>query len=340
MSRLRVGTEHVRYHPWMTSSLADAPLGDQFEQYRPSLTGFCYRMMGSPVDAQDAVQETMLRAWRAQDRFEGRSQVSTWLHRIATNVCLDILKNKERRVRPIDLGPAAEPIAANLNLRPEVTWLEPIPDRMMPSHNDPSETVVARETVSLAFVAALQRLPARQRSALILCDVLRWQASEAAELLDMTTASVNSALQRARVTLENEETEARPLTDEHRALLDRYVTAFERYDVDALSEVLRDDARQSMPPYDLWLDGRDDVFAWWFGPGIACKGSRVLAAGTANGLPAFAQYKPDPDGGYSPWALQVVESDDDGISEITFFLSAERLFPLFGMPLHLDDHEQ
>ncbi len=312
---------------------------DALEQHRVELTGYCYRMLASPFEAEDAVQETMIRAWRGLDRFEGRAALRSWLYRIATNVCLDMLEGRARRARPIDLGPAGEPIAENLRELPEVTWLEPAPDALVVPDGDPAEVAVARETVRLAFVAALQQLPPRQRAALILCEVLRWQASEAAELLETSVASINSALQRARATLAATDTEAaaaRPLADSDRELLERYVTAFERYDMEALTALIREDSIQSMPPYDLWLRGREHLFAWWLGPGIGCRGSRVLPAPAANGAPTFGQYKVDPAGGYAPWALQVLRLSDAGIAEITFFLGTDRLFPLFGLPAHLD----
>jgi RNA polymerase sigma-70 factor (ECF subfamily) len=276
------------------------------------------------------VQETFIRAWRGFDRFEGRSALRSWLYKIATNVCLDMLGSKERRARPMDLGPSREPVLENL-ATPEVPWIEPIPD--------PADVAVERDTIRLAFVAALQHLPARQRAALVLCEVLRWQASEVAELLDTSVASINSALQRARATLA--ETDASRTTDtlddEGRALLERYVSAFERYDMEALTSLIREDARQSMPPYDLWLSGREDIFTWWWGPGIGCKGSRMLPAGFANGSPAFGQYKPSESGsGYDPWALQVVELSEGRIVELTFFLDTDSLFPLFGLPPRLD----
>jgi RNA polymerase sigma-70 factor, ECF subfamily len=308
------------------NTTASAPAFGELEQHRAELTGYCYRMLGSPFDAEDAVQETLIRAWRASDRFEGRSAVRSWLYRIATNVCLDMLKARKRRARPMDLGPAQEPVLENLNVLPEVTWIEPIPD--------PADTAVERETIRLAFVAALQRLPARQRAALILCEVLHWQASEVAELLGTSVASVTSALQRARATLGTDAPEVDAGVDA--ALLERYVAAFEAYDLDALTSLIREDAIQSMPPFDMWLAGRDDIMTWWFGPGIGCKGSRVLPAGRANGLPAFAQYKPADGGGYEPWALQVLELSGGRVAEFTFFLDTERLFPLFGMPLRLE----
>src|SRR5881296_1996200 len=235
--------------------------------------------------------EPLRRAWRSADRFEGRSAVRSWLYRIATNVCLDQLKSRERRARPMDLGPAGEPVVENLNTLPEVTWIEPVPA-------DPADVVMSRETIRLAFVAALQHLPPRQRAVLILCEVLRWKASEVAELLETSVASVNSALQRARATLETSDVgaERAPLDDADRELLSRYVAAFEAYDIEALTSLIHEDATQSMPPYDLWLTGRDDIFEWWLGPGIGCKGSRVLPTQTANGSPAFAQYKPAENG--------------------------------------------
>ena len=311
------------------------------ERHRRELTAYCYRMLASPFEAEDAVQETMLRAWRSYDRFEGRAALRSWLYRIATNVCLDMLNGRERRARPMDLGPAREPVEANLNALPEVTWIEPVPDAMLaPAEGDPAEVAVARESIRLAFVAALQHLPARQRAVLILREVLRWKAAEVAELLETSVASVNSALQRARATLEASNLSTtdsmQPPADVDRELLARYVKAFEAYDIDALTSLIQEDAIQSMPPFDLWLRGRDDIFAWWLGPGIGCRGSRVIPTTAANGSPAFGQYKPSPDGGYEPWALQVLELSEGRIVEFTFFLDTESLFPLFGLPLRLD----
>ena len=310
-----------------------------FEAHRVELTAYCYRMLGS-VEAEDAVQETFIRAWRAVDRFEGRAALRSWLYRIATNVCLDMLEGRKRRARPMDLGPSGEPEAANLRELPETTWLQPMPDSaVVPENGDPAEVTAARETVRLAFVAALQHLPPRQRAVLILCEVLRWKASEVAELLETSTASVNSALQRARATLETSDAtpERTPSVDTaDRELLARYVEAFERYDMDALTSLIREDARQSMPPYDLWLEGRADIFTWWWGPGIGCKGSRVVPTVAANGAPAFGQYKPSEVGGYEPWALQVLEVEDGQIVELTFFLETDVVFPRFGLPSRLD----
>jgi RNA polymerase sigma-70 factor (ECF subfamily) len=308
---------------------AQSATAETLEQYRRELTGYCYRMLGSAFEAEDAVQETMLRAWRSLDRFEGRSALKSWLYRIATNVCYDALAGRERRARPMDLGPSQEPLLENLAELPEVTWITPLPT--------PDELAEQRDTLRLAFVAALQHLPPKQRAALILCEVLKWQASEAAELLETSVASVNSALQRARATLATADTTApAELDDETRALLERYVSAFEAYDIDRLTELLHEDAVQSMPPISMWLSGRDDIFKWWFGPGIGCKGSKLLPVGLANGMPAWGQYKPSEDGGREPWALIVPEVSDGRIVELTFFLDTQRLFPLFGLPDRVD----
>jgi RNA polymerase sigma-70 factor, ECF subfamily len=324
------------------SSLTAKPAAaeQQLEQHRKELTAYCYRMLGSPFEAEDAVQETLLRAWRSLDRFEGRAALRSWLYRIATNVCFDLLNGRERRARPMDLGPAREPVESNLNTLPEVTWIEPVPDSVVSPESDPADVAVAHETIRLAFVAALQHLPPRQRAVLILCEVLRWKAAEVAELLDTSVASVNSALQRARATLDSAEVETDPtarLDDDARELLARYVEAFEAYDMEALTSLIHEDATQSMPPYDLWLSGRDDIFGWWFGPGIGCSGSRVIPTVGANGSPAFGQYKPSESGsGHEPWALQVLELSGDRIVELTFFLDTDRVFPLFGLPPRLD----
>ena len=323
----------------LTVKPAAAELESLLESHRRELTGYCYRMLGSAFDAEDAVQETFVRAWRSFDRFEGRSSLRSWLYRIATNVSLDMLSGRERRARPMDLGPSREPVAENLNLLPEVTWIEPIPDGRVVPEGDPADVAIAHDTIRLAFIAALQHLPPRQRAVLILCEVLRWQASEVAELLETSVASVNSALQRARATLDATDlTMDAPLSIEaaDAELLERYVRAFERYDMEALTALIHEDATQSMPPYDMWLTGRDDIFRWWFGPGIGCQGSRVIPTIAANGAPAFGQYKPAEGGGYEPWALQVVEVRDGKIGELTFFLDTQRVFPLFGLPLTFD----
>jgi len=316
-------------------------LEHSLEQHRAELTAYCYRMLGSPFEAEDAVQDTFVRAWRSYDGFEGRAALRSWLYRIATNVCLDMLGGRERRARPMDLGPAWNPDGPIGRTLPEVTWIEPVPDGLVATQGDPAEVAVSRETIRLAFVAALQHLPPRQRAALILCEVLRWKASEVAELLDTSVASVNSALQRARSRLEASgvsSTDPVPALDEsQRELLARYVEAFERYDMDALTSLIQEDATQSMPPYELWLSGRENILRWWLGPGVACRGSRVIPTMAANGSPAFGQYRRSASGsGFDPWALQVLEIADGRIVELTFFLDTERMFPLFGLPPRLE----
>jgi RNA polymerase sigma-70 factor (ECF subfamily) len=312
---------------------------ETLEPYRRELTGYCYRMLGSGFEAEDAVQETMLRAWRSADQFEGRSSVRSWLYRIATNVCLDMLRGRQRRARPMELGPASPPDESRLGpLTPENLWVSPIADdRVLPTEADPADVAVARDTIRLAFVTALQHLPPRQRAALILCEVLRWQATETAELLGTSVAAVNSALQRARATLAALPAESRPHdVDAGRSgLLARYVAAFESYDISALVSLLHEDAIQSMPPFEMWIRGAASIGHWMLEPSpSACRGSRLLAR-QANGCPAFGQYKPDPKGGFAPWALQVLEITDGKIAELHFFLDTAHVFPAFGLPPHL-----
>jgi RNA polymerase sigma-70 factor (ECF subfamily) len=330
-----------------TATRGSPELEALLERHRGELTAYAYRMLGSWFEAEDAVQETLLRAWRGFDRFEGRAAVRSWLYRIATNVCLDMLKGKERRARPVDLGPAGTADAPLGDGLSEDRWIEPIPDgRVLPDGGDPAELAESRETIRLAFVAALQHLPPRQRAVLILREVLRWKADEVAELLDTSVASVNSALQRARAALATagDATSAgasaagpsRPMDDVQRTLLARYVDAFERYDMDSLTALLREDAMWSMPPYELWLRGHLDIRRWCLGPGAGCRGSRLVPT-KANGSPAFGQYKPgETKGVLEPWSLQVLEMSHDRIAGITFFLDTERWFPLFDLPPRLD----
>ncbi len=328
----------------MTTIAAGLDHESRFHEHRPELVGYCYRMLGSAFDAEDATQETMVRAWRAIDRFEGRSALRSWLYRIATNVCLDMLNSANRRARPMDMSSSAwQPVEASLSARqPEDTWLEPMLDiRTQPASGDPAEVTIGRESIRLAFVAALQHLPPRQRAVLILREVLRWKASEVAELLETSVASVNSALQRARSTLAASDVRdtrpAEPMDDAQRALLSRYVDAFERYDMDSLTALLHEDASWSMPPYELWLQTNEDIVRWCLGPGSACRGSRLVPT-MANGSPAFGHYKPSGTGGrHEPWSLQVLDLSAGRISGITFFLDTARFFPLFGLPLHLEE---
>jgi RNA polymerase sigma-70 factor (ECF subfamily) len=308
----------------------------ELDRHRTALTGHCYRMMGSPTDAEDAVQETMVRAWRALDRFDGRSSLKTWLYRIATNVCLDMLQEGSKRARPMECGPVGT-VNDDLESLERIHWLEPVPDaRAIPADSDPFEQTALRQSIRLAFVSALQSLPPKQRAALILAEVLGWSAAEIAECLETSVPAINSALQRARGTLDKVREREAPaeLTDSQTALLARYLQAFERYDVDALVSLLHEDATLSMPPYTLWLQGPEAIAAWLTGRGCGCQGSRLLPT-QANGLPAFAQYRPDPNGGHSPWALVVLELDGDRIAAWNSFLDVEQLFPLFGLPAHL-----
>jgi RNA polymerase sigma-70 factor, ECF subfamily len=308
--------------------------------HRAELTGFCYRMLGSAFDAEDAVQETLTRAWRAYDRFEGRSEVRTWLYRIASNVCFDALRGRQRRALPMEMTGASRAADGLVGSPlPESAFVEPAPGNIVSTHpSDPADAVAERESIRLAFVAALQHLPPQQRAVLILRDVLKWQASEVAELLETTVAGVNSALQRAHATMhDKQEADTRldePSDEAQRELLARYVDAFERYDIEELTTLIAADATQSMPPWAMWLRGRDEILEWWQGPGAGCRGSRLIAT-EANGSVAFGQYKPDPAGGRAPWSLQVLRVGDDGIAEFTFYLDVARMFPLFGLPEHV-----
>jgi RNA polymerase sigma-70 factor, ECF subfamily len=315
----------------------------QLEAHRVALTGHCYRMLGSLVDADDAVQDTMVRAWKSLDRFDGRSSLRTWLYRIATNVCLDAIEARARqreRLRPSGLGPAGSAEDA-LEAQPRELWLEPVPEQhALPPDADPAERAVLRQSIRLAFVAALQHLPPRQRAALLLTEVLGWSAAEVAVSLDTTTAAVNSALQRARATLASANLgDAAADESPPAGLLERYVQAFERYDIDALTALLREDAHMSMPPYSLWLQGHAAIRAWFLGRGRCCEGSRLLPV-TASGSPAFAQYHPAPGGGHSAWSILVLGVTGDRLSEMTFFLDTETLFPRFGLPLRLGEGSQ
>jgi RNA polymerase sigma-70 factor (ECF subfamily) len=305
----------------------------QLEQHRVALTGHCYRMLGSVGDADDAVQETMVRAWRGLDRFDGRSSVRTWLYRIATHACLDALSDRSRRERPIEAGPLGD-VDDALEEKPRTHWLEPVPDaKAVPADGDPAERAILRQSIRLAFVAALQHLPPRQRAALILTEVLGWSAMEVATTLDTSVASVNSALQRARATLATRPLADAPaaLSDAHAALVDRYVAAFERYDVDALVALLTEDGTLSMPPFTLWLQGHEAISKWLAGRGAGCRGSRLVPT-TASGSPAFGQYR---QGGLEPWALIVLELRGDSIASMTSFLDTATLFPQFDLPLVL-----
>lgn len=317
---------------------ATLDLNTEFDLRRRELTGYCYRMLGSGAEAEDAVQETMVRAWKAADRFEGRSSVRTWLYRIASNVCIDMGRAPQRRARPMDLGGPSTVAAAQLVPLPESTFVQPIADRrVIETDGDPANAAIARDSIRLAFVAALQHLPPRQRAVLILCEVLKWQASEVATLLDSSVASVNSALQRARATLADLDVESLDptLTPEHEEMLERYVDAFQRYDMSALAELLASDAVITMPPHDLWLEGADQVIGWLSGPGHGCAGSKLIPV-DVNGTAGFASYRPAGDGRWEPFALQVIDVADGKITGHHNFLYPE-LFAEFGVPPELTD---
>lgn len=307
----------------------------QLEPHRAALTGHCYRMLGSVVDADDAVQDTMVRAWRSLERFDGRASLRTWLYRIATNVCLDAISQRGRRARPLEEGPVGT-VDDALVERPRTHWLEPIPDASaLPVDADPAEAAILRQSIRLAFVAALQHLPPKQRAVLLLTEVLGWSAADVADCLSSSVAAINSALQRARATMASREVQAvEPLSEAQSHLLEQYVAAFERYDVDQLASLLREDVVFSMPPYALWLRGPDPVRAWLRGRGAGCRGSRLIPT-AACGLPAFGQYHPDPEGGHRPWSLIVLELSGGHIASWTSFLDTETLFPRFDLPLHL-----
>ncbi|MFD4904523.1 sigma-70 family RNA polymerase sigma factor [Kitasatospora purpeofusca] len=326
----------------MAELMTEEPVELQLERYRTELTGYCYRMLGSVFEAEDAVQDTMVRAWRHHRGFEGRAALRSWLYRIATNVCLDALNGRNARARPMDLaGPSTVATATDARL-PEVAWLGPAPDgRVLPETADPAEVAAQRESVRLAFVAALQRLAPRQRAVLILREVLGWRANEVAELLGVTVASVNSALQRARAALAADPAATRPaptLDEDHRALLARYVAAFEAYDMDGLAALLHEDVTLNMPPFALWLTGHADIREWMLGPGHGCRGSRLVPV-VANGSRAFGQYRPSPAGGHEPWSLIALEVSAGRITGVTNFLDTEVLFPLFGLPPRLEAGE-
>jgi RNA polymerase sigma-70 factor (ECF subfamily) len=331
----------------------------QIEEHRRALTGFCYRMLGSAFEADDAVQETMIRAWKAIDRFEGRSSLRSWLYRIATNVCVDALNGRKRRARPVDLTEPFSPGVGHVGgPADDARWLGPVPDAHVlgsPAAGidrgagvvagvgataDPAEVADAREGIRLAFVAALQHLPPRQRAVLILREVLRWRAAEVADVLGTSVASVNSSLQRARSRLDAVATAPTdvlaPLDPGQQDLLENYVRAFERYDLVLLASLLHAEATLSLPPYDTWMRGPSDICDWYLGPGVGCQGSRLVPV-AANGSPAYGQYRPSgPGGAFEPWAIQVVELVDGRIAALNCFLDVERLFPLFGLPPTLD----
>jgi RNA polymerase sigma-70 factor (ECF subfamily) len=318
-----------------SQSSVQVDLDRELESHRRELTGFCYRMLGSGSEAEDAVQETMVRAWRGIGGFEGRSSLRSWLYRIANNVCFDMLRSPQRRARPMEMGPSshAQDVVLRDHHQPEHMFVQPIADeRVIALDGDPAAVTTARESIRLAFVAALQHLPARQRSVLILCEVLRWKAAEVADLLETSVASVNSALQRARATMAEVDTEHLDAVVEpgHQALLARYVDAFERYDIPALVDLLREDVVLSMPPWDVWMEGPQELADWFLGEGIVCQDGRLLPV-AANGTAAFGNYHRVAPGIWEPWAIQVIEVAGGKIVGHHNFVYPE-LFPEFGLP--------
>jgi RNA polymerase sigma-70 factor (ECF subfamily) len=307
---------------------------EQLEQYRRELVGYSYRMLGSIHEAEDAVQDTMVRAWRALSTFEDRTGLRPWLYRIATNVCLDMLKGRSRRALPMDVAPVATGELRRGDARPDATWIQPAPDSLiLPPERDPAERTVTRESVRLAFIAALQHLAPRQRAVLILRDVLRWRAAEVAVLLETSVDAVNSALRRARAALgavDRDSAPSQPAPDD-RELLAAYVDAFERNDVDALVGLLRDDAILEMPPFELWMQGPDDIRRWLLA--VDAFGQEQFTPVDANGSPAVAVYRPQAPGGRpKAFSIQVLDIVAGRIGGIHVFLDPA-LFELFGLPI-------
>jgi RNA polymerase sigma-70 factor, ECF subfamily len=327
----------------MPAGTTDLTIERELETHRRALTGYCYRMLGSGSEAEDAVQETMVRAWRNADNLQEPAALKAWLYRIASNVCFDMLQTPQRRATPMDMGPAS---AADAALGEALdSWVQPIADaRVLPADGaaggDPAAIAAGRETLRLAFVAALQHLPPKQRAVLILREVLRWQASEVAELLDTSVASVNSALQRARATLESLDLDAAGGAStvdgdaEQQDLLAKYVDAFERYDMTELVALLQRDAAFSMPPFPLWVQGHDDIVRFMTTTGAKCEGSKLVPT-AANGGPAVGIYNPREDGTYAPWAVVVIETSGGKISGLHHFIYPE-LFAYFGLPERLE----
>jgi RNA polymerase sigma-70 factor, ECF subfamily len=323
----------------MTNTISDV---ERLEEHRCAITGHCYRMLGSFSDAEDATQEAMIRAWRGLDRFDGRASVKNWLYRIATNVCLDEIHSRGRRARPVEEGSpfSGTPSIEDLVQRPANVWIEPVADsRALSSDWDPAERAILKQSLRLAFVAALQKLAPKQRAALLLMDVLGFSAAEAADTLDTSIPSINSALQRARAALSDTSFSGSPdLNEAQMETVNRYVAAFEQYDIDALTALLRHDATISMPPYALWFQGHEAIRNWMLGLGCGCRGSRLIPT-AACGSPAFAQYRANPEGGHKAWALIILEFPpdlaQDRIVAVNSFLDVEALFPRFGLPLLL-----
>lgn len=309
---------------------------DQADPYRRELLAHCYRMLGSIHDAEDLVQETYLRAWKSYERFEGRSSLRTWLYRIATNACLTAIDQRGHRPMPSGLGAPSEEPERPVVASPEVPWLEPAPDAVVAADAaDPAAIVAARESTRLAFVAALQHLPAKQRVVLILRDVLKWRAAEVAELLGTSTAAVNSALQRARERLDQDgparDELVEPTDPSVRDLLDRYAKAFEDADITALLDLFKQDAVWEMPPFPEWFVGADTIVRLIAAQCAPDAGELRMVPAAANGQPAFGLYRRDEEGVHRPYQLQVLSITSDGVAHVSAFFDTS-LFPLFGLP--------
>ena len=321
--------------------LAENRIDEEFtglnEQFRPELLAHCYRMLGSVHDAEDLVQETYLRAWRSYDKFEGRSSMRTWLYRIATNACLTALEGRNKRPLPTGLGQPSSDPDGTLVQQPEVSWLEPVPDAMVVADkNDPAAIVASRESIRLAFIAALQHLPPRQRAVLILRDVLKWKAAEVAELLGMTTAAVNSALQRAHAHLDQaaptEDDVVEPSAEDQRELLEKYVAAFQNYDIAAMTKLFTEDAVWEMPPFTGWYQGPETI-ANLISHNCPASGpgDMVLVPTEANHQPAFGLYMRGEDGVHRAFHIQTLDVTPSGVSHVAAFFDV-RLFKTFGLP--------
>ncbi|MFC6704945.1 RNA polymerase subunit sigma-70 [Flexivirga alba] len=319
-------------------STATAITAEDVDGYRQELIAYCYRFFGTYADAEDAVQETVLRAWQHRDRFRAEASLRTWLYSIATNACLDMRKAPSRRALPMDLSAPGEVpgSGATLPTLPAESWIGPLPGQQVAAPDDPQQAAELRDSLRLAFIATLQTLPPLQRVVFILRETLSWSAAECAELLNTTVASVNSALTRARRSIGSRHSAAPVRTEGDVRVAEAYVSAFERYDVDELVQLLSAEAVFSMPPFELWLRGRPAIQEWWSGPGAICRGSRVIPT-TANGCPAVAVFHPRDDGTFGAFAIHVLEIVAGEIAAITHFMGAE-VFADFGLPAELSSH--
>jgi len=307
-----------------------------FEELKPKLTSFCYRMLGSIVDADDAVQETYIRIWQGWNSFKHQSTRKTWVYRIASNVCIDKLRQAKRRALPVDILNPVDSIVEPRRTLPESSWIWPAPDFA----DDPEHIVVQKDTLQLCFIALLQILPSRQRAVLILKDVFEWSTRQIAEMLSMTPAAVNSALQRARKTISQARLRSRELctmdAKPDRELLARYVDAFERFDIDELVALFHEEGCMSMPPFEMWVRSKDDLFKFFALTRWHCQGSRFLPVTVNGGYPAFAQYMPsDNDHTLVPWGIHVIETKDGKILHIQNFINT-KLFTRLGLPGKID----